>query len=180
MKALKVLYRSPNPPTIGGHDPHALYSAIPTPYALQYWPGKKTVPKVGRLMVYLSRDLEEAEQFCRTAGEWYRHGRHGIKPLGTIEVWSAECHNLYRLDYFIDPCDFGYEECGDPHLRRFWAMIGVGDDPHYDVRWAIRARKPIWTTDWIIPLERLRVYNIRHRQWIIDDYPIFGQLRIFD
>ena len=164
MRAIKVLF--------GVHHPSAanwdaqippLRSAIPTPYALGYWPGRKTVPEFGKLMVYLPSDVAGAEVFCPTAAGWYYHSDLGAD--GTIEIWSVECHNLYKMDYIIPPSDFGYWECREVFLKRFWEKIDVGADPR-EVVWAKMAKDPVWTTDWIIPLERLGVYDIEHRSWI--------------
>lgn len=158
MRAIKVLYRDPD-----GN----LHSAIPTPYALAYAEGKKTVPEIGRVMVFLGAD--DARDFCYTAAGWYRTavGFLGLgDSRGNLEVWAVECRNLYKMCYIIAPCDLAdCGECGISQLMRFWQIVAEGGNPRHDVLRAAMARTPIWATDWIIPQEKLGVYNILRKMW---------------
>lgn len=177
MKALKVMYRGPSPDifvhtadiprgfVLRGrrHDYNALYSAIPTPQAVRYYAGEETIPEMGKLMVYLTRMEELAEQFCRTAAGWYR--RCNPATNGTVEIWRVECHNLYRLDYLIEPRRVMYDGITASQVRRFWRIVQQGLDPRFREVGAKKSIFPLWTTDSIIPEEQLAVYAIRSCHW---------------
>lgn len=168
MRALKVLYRSPNTPT-ERHPPHARRSAIPSVHSLQYWQGKITKPEIGRLMVYL--EMDEAKQFCYIAGKWYRNSQmFSPTDRGDMEIWRVECHNLYKIFHIIQVQGLGCEEEGNPKgysLREFWRMVLAGQDPRIpEVRYAVEARVPVWTTDYLIPSTRLAVFDIRSWRFV--------------
>lgn len=173
MKALKVFHRAPNRLPAGyivglvpDYAPWGLYSAIPTAHSLRYFEGKKTTPEVGKLMVYLNSQVAEAERFCRTAGLWY--AKYGVEKRGRMELWAVECHNLYKIHYLVEVDYLHYDAEGverDSVLSCFWRCASGGENPLCLTgiqRYAKKARAGIWTTDWVIPLQRLAVWQIAH------------------
>ena len=176
MKALKVLYRASryaNSMYLRVHDrldPDHLYSALPTEFALGYQRDCKTTPTIGKLMVYPAWDIVAAERFCRIARDWHCGGIAGDE--GQMEVWLVDCHNLYKLHYLILPSALKhyYTDKGNERiladLRVFWDLVGNEGDPTGVVDHATAAYAPIWTTDWLVPQERVGIYDVHDGRWV--------------
>lgn len=178
MKALKVLWRQPgfNPCIrLKGHqthDPDQLYSALPTPLALDYRKNYRTTPSVGKIMVYLPSKMDRAKTLCWTASRPYWRGQLCPDALkGEMEVWRVDCHNLYRIEHIVWAGDLGQWE--GEELERFWEEMLKADPKGFDETelWPLLAHTinpcdGIWTTDWVIPRKLLATYDIRLGKWI--------------
>lgn len=166
MKALKVLWRPPS-----GHR-WVRYSALPTALTLDYRKDYRTTPSVGKVMVYLPSKMHRARKMCRTASEKYWRGHispDGLK--GEMEIWRVDCHNLYLIKHLVWAAELGRWE--GEELGRFWEEVLKADPEGFDetelwpILWdTVNPCDGIWTTDWVIPRERLATYDIRLREWI--------------